>query len=96
MRMGQNVIRGMSGSPTFFLIISYRHDFRKKKKFEYKICVLSLFTTFAEIFLILRKKWADRIKMYIVLHEKYPLLLSDFNETWIFLTDFPKELKYKI
>jgi len=24
------------------------------------------------------------IKMYIGLHVKYPLFLSDFNETWIF------------
>jgi len=26
--------------------------------------------------------------MYIVLHVKYPLLLSDYHETWIFSTDF--------
>ena len=24
------------------------------------------------------------VKMYIGLHVKYPLLLSDFNETWLF------------
>ena len=28
--------------------------------------------------------------MYIGLHEKYPLLLSDFNETWSFLGRFLK------
>jgi hypothetical protein len=28
--------------------------------------------------------------MYIGLHVKYPLFLSDFNETWILLTDFRK------
>jgi len=30
-------------------------------------------------------------------HVKYPLFLSDFNETWILLSDFlQKELKYNI
>jgi len=34
--------------------------------------------------------------MYIGLRVKYPLLLSDFIETWFFLTDFQKIFKYKI
>jgi hypothetical protein len=30
-------------------------------------------------------------KMYIGLHVKYPLFLSDFNETWICSTDLKKK-----
>jgi hypothetical protein len=33
--------------------------------------------------------------MYIGLHVKYPLLLSDFNETWIFSADFRQICKYQ-
>jgi hypothetical protein len=29
--------------------------------------------------------------MYIGLHVKYPLFLSDFNDTWTFSTDFSKD-----
>jgi hypothetical protein len=34
--------------------------------------------------------------MYIELYVKYPLFLSDFNETCIFSADFRKMFKYKI
>jgi len=34
--------------------------------------------------------------MYIGLRVKYPLFLSDFNWTWIFWTDYPRILNYKI
>ena len=31
--------------------------------------------------------------MYIGLHVKYPLFLSDFNDTWVFLDTFSKNLQ---
>jgi len=34
--------------------------------------------------------------MFIGLHVKYTLFLSDCNGTWIFSTDFREILKYKI
>jgi len=36
------------------------------------------------------------IEMYIGLNVKYPLFLSDFNEPWIFPTDFLRMLKYDV
>jgi hypothetical protein len=49
-----------------------------------------------EAFLILRITERDMIKNVIVLHVTNPLFLPDFNETWIFSTDFLKIIKYKI
>jgi hypothetical protein len=47
----------------------------------------------SEMFLILRRIQWDITKVGIGLHVKYPLFLSDFNETWIFSIDFWKILK---
>ena len=49
----------------------------------------------SETFLMLRTE-RDNIYMYIGLHVKYPLSLSDSNTTSIFLKDFWKILKYQI
>ena len=68
-----------------------RHHFRKKKVTGHKMCVLIFSTTFFWNISYSEKKWAryDR-KMRIGLHVKYPLFLSDCNETWIFSKDWQK------
>ena len=35
-------------------------------------------------------------QMYTGLHVKYPLFILDFNQTWIFLTDYQKIIKHQI
>jgi hypothetical protein len=50
----------------------------------------------SEKFFILGRAERDKIRIVLGLHVKYPLFLSDFNETWIFPTDFLKILIYQI
>jgi hypothetical protein len=76
--MRRIVICGLSG---YFSTLSHkRHDFYKEVT-ENKMCVLIFSTALAEMFLIVRRNKRDMIKMYIGLHVKYRLFLSDFNET---------------
>jgi hypothetical protein len=55
------------------------------------MCVLIFSINLAETFFILRINGRDMLKMYIgLLHLKYRLFLSDFNETYNFPTVFRK------
>ena len=63
-----------------------------KKVVEYKTCFDFLYNFFClkhlpfyEEFIAILSKMSKR------LHVMYPLLLSDFNEIWIFLTDYRKK-----
>jgi len=62
----------------------------EKKVFEHKMCVLIFCISFVSTIYVSEEMGEIWSKMYIFLHLKYPLFLSDFNETLIFLTYFQK------
>jgi len=69
----------------------------KKKLLNIKCVFWFSLQLLSEILLILARNERDMMsKTYIHLHIKYPLFLSDLNETWSFLIDLQKVLKYQI
>ena len=89
--MRHTVICGLSGCTIFFHTISLTVWFSKKKRvtehFLYKFIWHIPHS---------KKNGAKYDQKRICLHVQYPLFLSDFNETWIFSTDFLKILKNQI
>jgi hypothetical protein len=77
-------------APYFSTLSHIWHDFRKKLLNIKCVCVWIFCTTFAQISLILRRINQIVSYTYVGLHVKYPLFLSDYNETWIFMTCFRK------
>jgi len=59
---------------------------------EHKMCFDFLLQRLSETFFILIRTEREMIKniQYICLHVKYPLFLSDFNESWILSAVFKK------
>jgi hypothetical protein len=85
------VICGLSCSTTFFAIISWTARFLEKKVSNIKsIFWFSLHLLFWNISRCTKNSTRYCHKMWKCLHVKYPLFLSDFNENWIFSTDFEK------
>jgi hypothetical protein len=96
MRKRHIVICGLSGSTVFFHIISKAKIFQEKHILSTERVLWFPLQILSETFLILRRSEQDMIKNAYCLHVKYPLLLSDFNDTWIFSTYFRKIIQYQI
>ena len=79
----------------FFHIISWTARFSGKKLLNTKCVFWFSPQLLSETFLILRRIHRH-VFICIGLHLKYPLFLSDFVETWIFTTYYPKILKFQI
>ena len=78
----------------FSTLYHKRHDFLKKY-IKHKMCVLIFSTNLSKSFFILRIIQRDGT---INVHRSSlkVLVLSNFNQTWIFSTDFRIILKYRI
>jgi len=62
----------------------------EKRVTERKMCFDYLYNIRMKHFLFWNELSEKRWKMYIGLYVKYPLLVSDFKEIWIFSTDLRK------
>ena len=76
--------------PYFCTLPRTRHDYRKNF-IEHKMCVLIFFTAFIWNISHFEYEFSKISWMYIGLLVKYQLFVLDFNENWIFSTDFRKE-----
>ena len=92
MCMRHVVIFGLPGCTIFSTLPHKRHNFRKRKVIEHEVCFDFLYNSCLKNFSFweeLSKIWS---KMYIELHVKCPLFLSEFKEILIFSRDFRKML----
>jgi len=90
MRMRHIINCGLYGSITFLRIISQTARLSKKYATERTTCVLISSENFIWTTSHSKKTWAGYDQNGYGINVKNPLFLSDFNETWIFSTDFRK------
>ena len=90
MRMPHRAICGLTCSTKFSHFLSQTAQFwGKKRLLNIKYIFWIFLQTSSGTFLILRRTKRDIYsKMYIGLHVKCPLFMSDFNVTWIISTGF--------
>jgi hypothetical protein len=82
-------------APPYFSTSSHKQHYFWKQVTESKMCVSISLYLLSKTFLILRTE-QDMI-MYVHRSScKVRVILVNFSETWIFLTDFQKILKYQI
>jgi len=78
------------GLQNFSTLSHIPYDFRKTNT-EHKMCVLIFSTNLSESFMILRRTKPRMVKYVYWSSCKVSLIVSDFNKTWIFATDFRKK-----
>ena len=87
MRMHHIAICGLSGPTTFFHIISQTARFSKK---NYRTQIVYFHFVYNVSHSTKNGAKHDQKRV------KYPLFLSDFNETWVISTNLRKTLKYQL
>jgi len=86
----------LSGCTIFFHIISQTARFSSKSCWTQNVCFDFLYNFYLKHFLFWEELSETPSQIYVDLHVKYPLFLSDVTETQIFSTDFLKMLEYQI
>jgi hypothetical protein len=83
--MNDDVTLNLKLQSQFFLIhvcsLHFVFQFTVIRVGNFGVVFMKIGERWSEIFLIIRITEQNAIKMYIVLHVKYPLLSSDFNDT---------------
>jgi hypothetical protein len=90
----RHIVWGLSGSTSFFHIIS--QTTRSSQNIEYKTRVLIFSTNFVRNISHSKGNWARYNKNMYRSSCKVPVILSHFNDTWIFWTDFREIVKCQI